>query len=76
MTAIPGYADAAAPSGHIFFERVLLPHRSLPPRGFHILMVVLGLIASPSASASSRSARGRFSAFSGLTSLSSISPFG
>ena len=26
----------------VFFERVLLPHRSLPPRGFHVLMLVLG----------------------------------
>jgi uncharacterized membrane protein len=30
---------------NVFFERVLLPHRSLPPRGFHILMLVLGLIS-------------------------------
>lgn len=29
----------------IFFERVLLPYRSLPPRGFNILMLVLGLIS-------------------------------
>lgn len=28
-----------------FFERVLLPHRSLPPRGFHILMGILFLIS-------------------------------
>ena len=28
-----------------FFERVLLPHRSLPPRGFHVLMLVLGLFS-------------------------------
>ena len=27
------------------FERVLLPHRSLPPRGFHVLMLLLGLIS-------------------------------
>jgi uncharacterized membrane protein len=26
-----------------FFERVLLPHRSLPLRGFHRLMLILGL---------------------------------
>ena len=26
-----------------FFERVLLPHRSLPPRGFHVLMGMLAL---------------------------------
>ena len=29
----------------VFFERVLLPHRSLPPRGFNILMLVLGLVS-------------------------------
>ena len=28
-----------------FFERVLLPHRSLPPRGFHLVMLLLGLIS-------------------------------
>ena len=28
-----------------FFERVLLPHRSLPSRNFHLLMVLLGLIS-------------------------------
>ncbi|HEV8679118.1 MAG TPA: DUF2244 domain-containing protein [Stellaceae bacterium] len=27
------------------FERVLLPHRSLPPRGFHLLMLLLGLVS-------------------------------
>ena len=39
------YADAAAPLGRLFFERVLLPYRSLPPRGFHILMLTLSLIS-------------------------------
>jgi uncharacterized membrane protein len=29
----------------IVFERLLLPHRSLPPRGFHLLMLLLGLIS-------------------------------
>ena len=29
----------------VFFERVLLPHRSLPPRGFHILLALLGLVS-------------------------------
>lgn len=29
----------------IFFERVLLPHRSLPPRGFHVMMLLLGLLS-------------------------------
>ena len=27
------------------FERVLLPHRSLPPRGFHVLMGLLALLS-------------------------------
>src|SRR5438046_724390 len=27
------------------FERVLLPHRSLPPRGFHVLMLLLALVS-------------------------------
>lgn len=34
-----------APFGGLSFERVLLPHRSLPPRGFHLLMLLLGLIS-------------------------------
>jgi uncharacterized membrane protein len=29
----------------VFFERVLLPYRSLPPRGFNILMLVLAAIS-------------------------------
>jgi len=29
----------------VFFERALLPHRSLPPRGFHMLMAVLFVIS-------------------------------
>ena len=29
-------------SSEIFFERTLLPHRSLPPRGFRLLMLLLG----------------------------------
>jgi uncharacterized membrane protein len=29
----------------VFFERVLLPHRSLPPRGFHLMMLLLGLLS-------------------------------
>src|SRR5712692_12053798 len=36
---------SAEPSGGLFFERVLLPHRSLPPRGFHLLMLLLGLLS-------------------------------
>jgi uncharacterized membrane protein len=33
------------PPGRLFFERVLLPHRSLPPRGFRIMMGLLALIS-------------------------------
>jgi uncharacterized membrane protein len=29
----------------VFFERVLLPHRSLPPLGFHLLMLLLGIVS-------------------------------
>ena len=32
-------------SSEIFFERVLLPHRSLPPRGFRIMMLLLGVLS-------------------------------
>jgi uncharacterized membrane protein len=35
----------AGPAGDVFFERVLLPHRSLPPRSFRLLMALLGLIS-------------------------------
>ena len=35
----------SAPLGAVFFERVLLPHRSLPPRGFHLVMLLLGLVS-------------------------------
>jgi uncharacterized membrane protein len=45
MSLSPAHAEASATLGHPFFERVLLPHRSLPPRRFHILMLVLGLIS-------------------------------
>ncbi|MGH7092975.1 MAG: DUF2244 domain-containing protein [Stellaceae bacterium] len=34
-----------AESPAVVFERVLLPHRSLPPRGFHVLMAVLFVIS-------------------------------
>jgi uncharacterized membrane protein len=39
MTDVP-----AQPRG-VFFERVLMPYRSLPPRGFNILMLVLAGIS-------------------------------
>ncbi len=35
----------AAVSASLFFERVLAPHRSLPPRGFCLLMLGLGLVS-------------------------------
>jgi uncharacterized membrane protein len=34
-----------SPTTGVFFERVLLPYRSLPPRGFHLLMLLLGLLS-------------------------------
>jgi len=40
-----GCAAGLAPFGTLSFERVLLPHRSLPPRGFHLMMLILGLIS-------------------------------
>ena len=41
------FGDSAppAPFGCLAFERVLLPHRSLPPRSFHLLILILGLIS-------------------------------
>src|SRR4029077_148543 len=38
-------AETPLATGRVFFERVLLPYRSLPPRGFNILMLVLGGIS-------------------------------
>jgi len=38
-------SDAAPAPSRIFFERVLLPYRSLPPRGFNVLMLVLAGIS-------------------------------
>jgi uncharacterized membrane protein len=45
MTPNPEHAEPSPPIGRPFFERVLLPHRSLSPRGFHLLMAVLALIS-------------------------------
>jgi uncharacterized membrane protein len=39
---IPHLGDSDQPA-HPFFERVLLPHRSLPSRNFHLLIGLLGL---------------------------------
>jgi uncharacterized membrane protein len=36
---------AEASARGVFFERVLLPYRSLSPRGFHVLMLILGLVS-------------------------------
>ena len=41
MTPSPPSARPIRP----FFERVLLPHRSLPSRNFHLLMGLLGLVS-------------------------------
>jgi uncharacterized membrane protein len=38
-------ASAAVPLARPFFERVLAPHRSLPPPGFHLVMAVLALVS-------------------------------
>jgi len=43
MSATGNPAEAGADP--VFFERVLLPHRSLPPRSFHLLMLLLGIIS-------------------------------
>ena len=45
MTQGAKSAGLSAPFGPLFFERVLLPYRSLPRRGFHLLMGILGLIS-------------------------------
>jgi uncharacterized membrane protein len=37
--------SADRPIAHVLFERVLLPHRSLPPNGFRVLMGLLGVIS-------------------------------
>ena len=36
---------SAEKPGGVYFERVLLPHRSLPPRGFHVMMGLLGVVS-------------------------------
>jgi uncharacterized membrane protein len=41
----PFYDLIMTASADILFERVLLPHRSLPPRGFAVLMLALGAIS-------------------------------
>jgi uncharacterized membrane protein len=41
----PMNPDPAAAEPAPFFERVLRPHRSLPPRGFHLMISALGLFS-------------------------------
>ncbi len=45
MAPTPGSAAPAAFPARPFFECVLLPHRSLPSRGFHVMMLALGLVS-------------------------------
>lgn len=46
MSAIePVPVSVANPAGGVVFERVLLPHRSLAPRAFQLLMLLLGLLS-------------------------------
>jgi uncharacterized membrane protein len=45
MLAATENANPAIPAGRRFLERVLLPHRSLPARNFHLLMGLLGSIS-------------------------------
>src|SRR5438270_6367460 len=45
MTPNPICADPPAPPIYPFFERVLMPQRSLPSRNFHLLMGLLGLVS-------------------------------
>ena len=41
----PAPESASQTSVGVFFERVLLPHRSLPPRAFHLLMLFLAIVS-------------------------------
>jgi uncharacterized membrane protein len=45
MSADPVPAEYPATPARVIFERVLLPYRSLPPRGFRILMLFLGMLS-------------------------------
>ena len=45
MNPSPGCTVGPIPFGTLVFERVLSPHRSLPPRGFHSLMLILCLVS-------------------------------
>ena len=43
--AATAMSELSVQPSRVFFERVLLPYRSLPPRGFNILMLVLAAIS-------------------------------
>ena len=43
--AAASYVADMSTAAEVFFERVLLPHRSLPPRGFRLLMALLALVS-------------------------------
>ncbi|HEX3535287.1 MAG TPA: DUF2244 domain-containing protein [Stellaceae bacterium] len=45
MSAIEPAPESVADAAGVVFERVLLPHRSLPPRAFRLLMLLLGLLS-------------------------------
>jgi uncharacterized membrane protein len=45
MTLSPACVDPSAQHPRPFFERVLLPHRSLPSRNFHLLIGLLALVS-------------------------------
>jgi uncharacterized membrane protein len=45
MMTTDAFAGPGGARGSLPFERVLLPHRSLPPHGFHVLMLIFGLIS-------------------------------
>ena len=46
MSTLSHIDDGPEHPGHgVFFERVLLPHRSLPLPAFHLLMLLLGLVS-------------------------------
>ena len=45
LAAMDGLTFPDRPAAPVFFEAVLYPHRSLPPQGFVVLMLVLGAIS-------------------------------
>ena len=39
------YLPEMSGTADVIYERVLLPHRSLPPAAFHVLMLLLGVVS-------------------------------